>query len=277
MDHDPLMTRDRRLWECLAGVPGAFSLSGGPVVVTAPGSALAPPSWVGTVRLGDTALITAPTDASACAVRRALDGLPPAALTDPARIAALLPVAEVLGPATLAYPEPGDFRPHPAPDGTVTTLPAGHAELLGLLGAVSESDADECGLDELTSPAFVVRDDGGALLAAAGYQDWPADTAHLCVLTAPRARGRGLARQVASAATAHALAAGRLPQWRARPEASRRVARALGFRELGRQLSVLLAEAPPAADTGDGKGRELSADSSRPFPPAPASDARRNV
>ncbi|MGW1227957.1 GNAT family N-acetyltransferase [Streptomyces sp. NPDC001478] len=277
MDHDPLMTRARRLWECLAGVPGAFSLSGGPVVVTAPGSALAPPSWVGTVRLGDAALITAPTDAAARAVRRALDGLPPGALTDPVRIAARLPVAEVLGPAALAYLEPGDFRQHPGPDGAVTTLPAGHAELLGLLGAVSEADAEECGLDALTSPAFVVRDAGGAIPAAAGYEEWPARTAHLCVLTTPRARGRGLARQVASAATAHALAAGLLPQWRARPEASRRVARALGFRELGRQLSVLLTEARPVADTGDGKGREPSADSSRPFPPAPPSDARRNV
>ncbi|NEB68512.1 GNAT family N-acetyltransferase, partial [Streptomyces fulvissimus] len=51
---------------------------------------------------------------------------------------------------------------------------------------------------------------------------------------------RGLARQVASEATAHALAAGLLPQWRARPAASRRVAAALGYRELGAQLSVRL-------------------------------------
>jgi hypothetical protein len=33
---------------------------------------------------------------------------------------------------------------------------------------------------------------------------------------------------------------GLLPQWRARPEPSRRVARALGFRELGAQLSIRL-------------------------------------
>ncbi|PWS40209.1 GNAT family N-acetyltransferase, partial [Streptomyces sp. ZEA17I] len=43
-----------------------------------------------------------------------------------------------------------------------------------------------------------------------------------------------------SEATAHALAAGLLPQWRARPAASRRVAAALGYRELGAQLSVRL-------------------------------------
>ncbi len=42
-----------------------------------------------------------------------------------------------------------------------------------------------------------------------------------------------------------ALLAGRmdlslLPQWRARPEPSRRVARALGFRETGAQISLLV-------------------------------------
>ncbi|MET7870730.1 GNAT family N-acetyltransferase [Streptomyces cyaneofuscatus] len=78
-------------------------------------------------------------------------------------------------------------------------------------------DHRESGLEEITSPVFVVRDGGARVLAAAGYAHWPRGTAHVCVLTAPDARGRGLARQVASEATAHALAAGLLPQWRARP------------------------------------------------------------
>ncbi|MFD3663840.1 hypothetical protein ACFWVF_25200 [Streptomyces sp. NPDC058659] len=47
---------------------------------------------------------------------------------------------------------------------------------------------------------------------------------------------------MASAAVAHAIAAGLLPQWRARPHSSRRVAAALGFEELGAQLSVELAQ-----------------------------------
>ena len=71
--------------------------------------------------------------------------------------------------------------------------------------------------------------------------------AHLSVLTAASARGRGLGRRAASAAVAHAIAAGRLPQWRARPEASRHVARTLGFRELGAQVSLRLAPADPAS------------------------------
>lgn len=79
-----------------------------------------------------------------------------------------------------------------------------------------------------------------AVLAAAGYRHWPAATAHFSVLTAPAARGRGLARVAASAAVTHALVAGRLPQWRARVPASRRVAQSLGFEELGVQISAKL-------------------------------------
>ncbi|WP_405668919.1 GNAT family N-acetyltransferase [Streptomyces sp. NBC_00055] len=53
-------------------------------------------------------------------------------------------------------------------------------------------------------------------------------------------RERGLARVTASATVTHALTAGLLPEWRARPPASRRVAAALGFEELGAQLSMRL-------------------------------------
>jgi len=85
-----------------------------------------------------------------------------------------------------------------------------------------------------------------ATVAAAGYRDWPCNTAHLCVLTAATARGRGLARATASAAVTHAIHEGKLPQWRARPQASRHLARALGFRELGSQASIRLTAPPPA-------------------------------
>ncbi|WP_326656365.1 GNAT family N-acetyltransferase [Streptomyces sp. NBC_00385] len=243
MESDPLMARARSLWESLAGVPVSFASAGGPTVVTAPASALAPPGWVGIVLLGDSALATAPTDDVARTVRRALTGLPAPSLTRPGEVARVWPVTEVLGPATLAYLSADDFHPASPGSAEADRLPADHGDLLRLLASVSEEDAGECGLDEITSPAFVVRD-GAAVVAAAGYGDWPGDTAHLCVLTAPRVRGRGLARQVASAATAHALAAGRLPQWRARPAASRRVAGALGFRESGSQLSVRGTQSP---------------------------------
>jgi RimJ/RimL family protein N-acetyltransferase len=121
----------------------------------------------------------------------------------------------------------------------VERRPASHPELRALEQTAGQADADEAALDEITSPAFVVRA-RGRIVAAAGYRTWPCGTAHVGVLTAPQERGRGLPRVTGSAAVAHALDAGLLPQWRARLPASRRVADALGFVELGRQLSVEL-------------------------------------
>ena len=113
--------------------------------------------------------------------------------------------------------------------------------------AAAAGDVEESGLQGITSPAFAVCEHG-QVVAAAGYRDWPCGTAHLSVLTAAAARGRGFARAAASAAVAHAIGEGRLPQWRARPEASRRVACALGFRELGSQVSIRLAGAAPSQE-----------------------------
>ncbi|MFI1223409.1 MULTISPECIES: GNAT family N-acetyltransferase [unclassified Streptomyces] len=241
MPTDPLVSRARALWQELAAEPdAAFGTPGRPAVFVAPESSLAPPSWVGVVAVGDAALITAPTRHAAQAVRSALDGLTTDGLTDPTTVSGLLPVVDTLGPAALGYLAPDGLRPGTTAAATpVGSLAPEHTALRSLLAEAGPSDAGESGLADVTSPVFVVRD-GTEVLAAAGYEHWPRDTAHLCVLTAPGARGRGLARQVAHAATAHALTAGLLPQWRARPPASRRVARALGYRETGRQLSVRL-------------------------------------
>ena len=119
-------------------------------------------------------------------------------------------------------------------DGTAPALrPASLAE------AVASDSRRERGLaGKITSPAFVVRA-AGEVAAAAGYVDWPGGVAHLSVLTAARARGRGLGAVASSAAVTHALAVGKLPQWRARVEASQRIARGLGFHELGAQVGFL--------------------------------------
>ncbi|GAB4052490.1 hypothetical protein GCM10028775_34000 [Catellatospora paridis] len=229
-----MIVRAQQVWLELAGVPVTFPAEGTQVVVSER-SLLCPPGWSGIVTLGNAAIITVPADGIAELVRERLGGLPVAALTDPDRVCRALPVAEVLGPATLAYCDKRDFPP--TDPGVTDAIPAGHADLATLLAAVPPDDADECGLAEITSPAFVVRS-GTHIVAAAGYQRWPGQAAHICVLTAPRQRGRGLARVVGGAAVADALTNGFLPQWRARPEPSRRVARALGFHELGTQLSI---------------------------------------
>ena len=234
-----LTARARELWECLAGNAAGFTpaLS----VAVSPRSYLCPPGWVGIVVLGGAALAAAPDHDTARFVEQALGGLPAASLTDTEVLSSRLPVAEIRGPAALAYLDPAEFRPQPG-DAVATPVGLDHPGFRQFLLAADTDDVEESGIGEITAPAFAVREHG-QVAAAAGYRDWPCGTAHLSVLTASAARGRGLARAAASAAVAHAIEEGRLPQWRARPPASRRVARALGFRELGFQVSIRLAAA----------------------------------
>jgi RimJ/RimL family protein N-acetyltransferase len=234
-----LIARARELWEGLAGDAAVFAPAIG--VAVSPRSSLCPRGWVGIVVIGDAAVATAPDHETARLVERALSGLPAVSLTGTVVLGGRLPLAEARGPATLAYLDPADFRPQPA-DAVAVPLDVDHPDLRHFLLAAGTDDVEESGIGEITTPAFAVREHG-QVVAAAGYRDWPGGTAHLSVLTASAARGRGLARAAASAAVAHAIREGRLPQWRARPEASRRVARALGFRELGSQVSIRLANA----------------------------------
>ncbi|WP_328884882.1 GNAT family N-acetyltransferase [Streptomyces sp. NBC_00316] len=240
MPIDPLLVRARGLWEDLASVPVSFAPDGGVRVVVSPESGLCPAGWVGVVMLGGSAIVTAPSEDAAAIVRGALAGLAAEAVADAGAVREVLSVARVLGPAALAYVSADAFRRVEPGVLMVEQLPGEHPDLRGLEKQAGEEDTGEAGLEEITSPAFVVRE-GGQVVAAAGYRVWPSRTAQISVLTAPAWRGRGLARAAGSATVAHALAADLLPQWRARVPASRRVALALGFRELGAQLSIKLA------------------------------------
>ncbi|WP_380169334.1 GNAT family N-acetyltransferase [Jannaschia sp. R86511] len=229
----------RRLWEQLAAVPVTFG--DGATVVVSPSSRLCPAGFVGVVRIGDGVLATVPDDTATAAVREHLRAVGPAQAADLDAWARRFRLGYALGPARLAYLSADGFTPVVAPGAPpVVPVERSGAEVVSLLASVVPAEAEESGLDGITSPAFVVRGRGGRLLAASGYRAWPGGAAHLCVLTARTERGGGLGRRTASAAVAHALAAGLLPQWRARVEPSRRVARALGFVEVGDQLGVQL-------------------------------------
>ncbi|BAU83748.1 GCN5-related N-acetyltransferase [Streptomyces laurentii] len=232
----PLLTRARDVWRQLAAEPVEFGAAGEVAVVASPGSAFCPPGWAGVVVLGGAALVTAPDEETAARIRTAVAALSAERLTDPAAVRAVLPVSEFLGPAALAYVAADGFRPAVSAGPRVTELDAAHPDVAALAEAAGTEDAGEAALDEIGSPAFVVRS-GERVVAAAGYRRWPGAAAHLSVLTAPGSRGLGLARTTASAAVRHALAHDLLPQWRARVPASRAVAAALGFRELGHQLA----------------------------------------
>ena len=139
----------------------------------------------------------------------------------------------------LAYLDPADFRPAPG-QAAGAGLDISSLALRRFLAETDASDLAESGIAEISSPAFVIHEED-RIIAAAGYRDWPGQVAHLSVLTTAHARARGLGSAVASAAVMHALGQDKLPQWRARAEASRRIARRLGFRELGAQVSIRLA------------------------------------
>lgn len=240
-DHEvvPVITltaRARAVWESLAGVPVAFA----PVVRVAVSSrsSLCPPGWAGLVVIDGAAIATAPGRYIAQVMQEALGTVPAATVTDVEVLGSKLAIADVLGPATLAYLDREDFHPHHAL-AVIELLDVRHAELRRFLSRADAGDLNESGIEKITSPAFMIREDG-EITAAAGYRDWPGQVAHLSVLTTGHARGRGLACVTGSAAVSHALGENKLPQWRARPEASRRIARRLGFRELGSQVSIRL-------------------------------------
>ncbi|MGW1412323.1 GNAT family N-acetyltransferase [Streptomyces sp. NPDC002403] len=237
MSNDSLLVRAQGLWQELASAPVSFGTAGEVGVVASPDSRFCPPGWVGIVLLGGAAVVTAPSEKSAARIRQAVAGLPADRLTDPEAVGKVLPIGEVLGPAALAYAEAEGFRPVARAELRVAELPAGHAELRALEQAAGAQDAGEASLGEITSPAFVLRVDG-EVVAASGFRRWPRSTAHVSVLTLPAWRGKGLARVTGSASVRHALAQDLLPQWRARTPASRKAAVALGFSELGSQLSI---------------------------------------
>ncbi len=244
---EPLVTDARRLWAEQAGHGGPFE--DGVTVVVSPQSQLCPDGFVGVVSIGAGVLATVPTDGLAAPVREVLTTVTVDEATTPAPFAEAFDVPDVLGPAALAYVDTRSFRPAPARDGWgLAVVDPGSPELMAFVNRCPEDDADESGLADATAPVSVVLDEGGAVIAACGWRVWSGTTAHVGVLTAPAARGQGAGRAAASAAVERVLAAGLLPQWRARIPASRAVAAALGFHELGAQLSLrVTARTPDAA------------------------------
>ncbi|GAB3701021.1 hypothetical protein [Nocardiopsis oceani] len=99
------------LWEHLADTRVRAPLT----VAVSPNSRMCPPGWCGIVHLDGTTLATAPTEELADALHRSLASVEPAAHTEPEALTPLLPIGDSLGPATLAYLSPPDFRSVAAP------------------------------------------------------------------------------------------------------------------------------------------------------------------
>ena len=181
-------------WAALAGLA---SLEGVQVIV-GPGPPFGPPGWMSVLVLDATVTACAPTAECAADLARALDGLTPEQSTSVDHLLPRLPgVSEWLGPDPLFYA----LDTPPEPDPRVAT--ASVAELARLLDAVSPEDLDESGIQAITSPAFVWREQGQPV-AACGFEYRPpwGPIAHLCVLTHPGHRRRGLGLRAAKTALA---------------------------------------------------------------------------
>jgi GNAT superfamily N-acetyltransferase len=234
--HPVTLERVRRVWRELTGAAGGFRAAGWVVAAGPSGEGRVLVVW-----LGDAGVVSAAAELVP-AVGEVVDGAP-ADLTGPEAVVevlgAVVPVAGVRGPAVLAYADGGCFKPYQGAG--VATVGAGDAGVVGLAAASGSDDAGESSITEMTSPVSVIRA-GGRVVAAAGYEVWGGELAQVGVLTDPRYRGRGLGTTVASAAVARAVGAGLVAQWRARPAivGSRRIARTLGFVDVGWQLMMRL-------------------------------------
>jgi len=229
-----LVERVRRAWSVVSEVPDAF-LPGTTRVVAIPASRIAPPGWCGVVALGDACLIVTPDEDTATRIGDFVQAVPAGRVPDIewSQIGA----RDVLGPAalyfTLTHPR------IPTAGITVERVAAGGRQVVELIGRASPDEAQEADVEEamVTFAAMVA----GEAAAVVGYRIWPGSIAHFSALTDPAHRRHGYGQAAAREAVAHALAAGLLPQWRARPLASQQFAQTLGMQKVGTQASIRIA------------------------------------
>jgi RimJ/RimL family protein N-acetyltransferase len=223
-------------WDALMGAGGALAAGRSSVVQRRTDTAESR-GGVSCVRLGNCLVVSLPSGVDAARFHDALSDLPADFCDEASGLVVFFDAVEVLGPARLRF---RDQVPAHVPQAEVRWGAAErHRE--ELRSVCSESDLGESGLPEPGQEAAVILIDGRAV-AASWWDPWQESLAHVAVLVAPNWRGRGLATDVASVATADAIGHGRVAQWRVRPAitASVATARRLGFVDLGYQLTLRL-------------------------------------
>jgi GNAT superfamily N-acetyltransferase len=152
-------------------------------------------------------------------------------------VVALAPVASLaLGPAYIGYAT--DIRGDDALARCLSEEDSAAVETLRQ--ACSEEEWDHGG-SLLDLPCSGVFHDG-QLAGLAGYETWGGTIAHLCIVTHPAFRGRGIGRNAVAHLARRALADGLLPQYRTLDSnaPSIRIAEALGFQRYATSMAVRL-------------------------------------
>jgi RimJ/RimL family protein N-acetyltransferase len=211
------------------------------VTVMAHAAALAAYSGAYAVMREDRCVISALASVADRA-RDALAGRPVADVFDAHSIAVPFgdAVERVIGPAWIGYADAADVRAPDARDARLLTSDD-DAALRALSAAAGETAWQHSGIDFDRPPivGLFVRE---VLAAACSYERRGEHVLHVGVVTHPAHRGRGYGRAVASAATAHGLAAGGVMQWQTlvANAPSLAIGRSLGYREYCRTIAVRL-------------------------------------
>ena len=225
-----LPSRTRRtvqhLWEDKVGAKRGTLKTGGVSYVEWPGFDAAV-----VVDIEGAHLVAGPAEAI-----ELLRGLSSRQLSDAeATASALQPLRpELTGKALLSYADATTFAPV---DVSSRARQADRRAMEEVVAKCEVDDRDESGLPEMTS--WFVTGDGGAPVAASGYEGWSPAVAHCGVAVIAEHRGKGWGRSVASAAVGHALGDHDVVQWRSRDtnRASTRLGGRLGFAQVGTQTA----------------------------------------
>ncbi|MDJ0974219.1 MAG: GNAT family N-acetyltransferase [Planctomycetota bacterium] len=167
-----------------------------------------------------------------------------ALVRDPDALAAALaplPLGPIIGPAFIGYGTAATLDLSAATQSRPLT-PGDQGAVATLRTACGEEAWSHGGTDPQSVPAFGCFDDEGELLALSGYKTWGDAIAHIAIVSAPRAQGRGLGTAAVARAAQHALDAGLLPQYRTLEAnaPSMGIARKLGFERYGFSVFVRL-------------------------------------
>jgi RimJ/RimL family protein N-acetyltransferase len=160
-------------------------------------------------------------------------------------------VERVIGPAWIGYADAADVRARDRRDARLL-IPDDDAALRTLAAAAGETAWEHSGIDFDRAPIFGLFVNR-VLAAACSYERRGEHVLHVGVVTHPAHRGRGYGRAVASAATAHGLAAGGIMQWQTlvANAPSLAIGRSLGYREYCRTLAVRLRDDAHHVVAGD--------------------------